>query len=107
MQYQVRLSDRALRDLETIFEFIEADSSESAFLWFNELAKAIYSLERLPERGTVTQEDKKLRQLLFGKKPNTYRIIYALDQQKNAAVVLHIRHSARASLLTEPKEPHL
>jgi toxin ParE1/3/4 len=82
MRYLVRLSDRALRDLEAIFEFIEADSSESAFVWFNELAEAIYSLERLPERGSVIREDQKLRHLLFGKKPNTYRIIYALDKRK-------------------------
>ena len=107
MQYLVRLSDRALRDLEAIFEFIKADSSERAFQWFNDLAEAIYSLERLPERGAVTQEDKKLRQLLFGKKPNTYRIIYALDKRKNTAVVLHIRHSARATLSPEPERPDL
>jgi toxin ParE1/3/4 len=105
MQYLVRLSDRALRDLEAIFGFIEADSSESAFSWFNDLAEAIYSLERLPERGAVTPEDKKLRHLLFGKKPNTYRIIYAADKRKNAVTVLHIRHSARAPLSKEPEGP--
>jgi toxin ParE1/3/4 len=75
MQYLVRLTDRALRDLEAIYEFIEANSSERAFAWFNGLAEAIYSLERFPERGTVIPEDKKLRDLLFGKKPSVYRII--------------------------------
>jgi hypothetical protein len=59
---------------------MEADSSESAFTWFNRLAEAIYSLERFPERGPVTSENKNLRYLLFGKSPNTYRIIYALDK---------------------------
>jgi toxin ParE1/3/4 len=101
MPYLVRLTDRALRDLEAIYDFIEADSSESAFTWFNRLAEAIYSLERFPERGAVIPENKKLRHLLFGKSPNTYRIIYALDKHKNAVNVLHIRHGARASLLNE------
>jgi toxin ParE1/3/4 len=104
MQYLVRLTERAVRDLEAIFEFIEAESSESAFAWFNDLAETVYSLERLPERGSVTTEDAKLRHLLFGKRPNTYRIIYALYKRKNAVTVLHIRHGARAPLSAEPEE---
>jgi toxin ParE1/3/4 len=101
MPYLVRLTDRARRDLEAIYEFIQADSAEGAFAWFNGLAESIYGLERFPDRGAAIREDKKLRQLLFGKKPNTYRIIYALDKRKNAVNILHIRHGARAALLTE------
>jgi hypothetical protein len=40
MRYLVRLADRALRDTEAIYEFIEAEASESAFAWFNNLARA-------------------------------------------------------------------
>ena len=104
MQYLVRLTERALRDLEAIHEFIEADSSESAFAWFNALAEAIYRLERLPERGAIITKDAKLRHLLFGKRPNTYRIIYALDKRKSVVTILHIRHGARGPLSTEPEE---
>jgi toxin ParE1/3/4 len=100
MQYLVRLTDRALRDLEAIYEFVEADSSESAFAWFKALAEAIYSLERFPERGAVLPEDEKLRHLLFGGKPSTYRIIYTVDKRKNVANILHIRHGARAAMPT-------
>jgi plasmid stabilization system protein ParE len=103
MQSLVRLTDRALRDLEAIYEFIEADFSLSAFAWFNGLVEAIYSLERFPERGTIIPEDKKLRYLFFGKSPNTYRILYALDKGKNAVNILHIRHGARVPLLAEEK----
>ena len=103
MPYLVRLADRALRDMEAIYEFIHAESSETAFAWFNDLAREIHSLERFPERGAVTQESKKLRQLLFGKKPSTYRIIYALDKRKRLVSVLHIRHGARAPISTEEK----
>jgi toxin ParE1/3/4 len=96
MRYLIRLTDRALRDLEAIYDFIEADSSKTAFAWFNALTEAIYSLERFPERGAVIPEHKKLRHLLFGQKPDTYRIIYALDKPRNAVDILHIRHGARA-----------
>jgi plasmid stabilization system protein ParE len=106
MRYLVRLTDRALWDLEAIYRFIEAGSSDVAFAWFNGLAEAIYSLERFPERGSAIPEDKKLRHLLFGKKPSTYRIIYAVDKRNKAVNVLHIRHSARAALSAE-KEKNL
>jgi toxin ParE1/3/4 len=95
MSYPVRLTDRAVRDLATIYEFIDAEASERAFAWFNDLAEAIYSLERFPERGTITSENKKTRQLLFGKKPGIYRIIYAMDRRNHVVSILHIRHGAR------------
>jgi toxin ParE1/3/4 len=101
MRYLVRLTDRALRDMEVIYKFIEANASGTAFAWFEELARVIYSLERSPERGAVTPESKKLQQLLFGKKPNVYRIIYGVDKRKRAVNVLHIRHGARGPLSSE------
>jgi len=103
MRYLVRLTDRALRDMHAIYEFIEAEGSENAFAWFNDLAREIYSLERFPERCAVIPESKKLRHPLFGKKPNTYRIIYAVDKRKHLVSVLHIRHGARAALSTKEK----
>jgi plasmid stabilization system protein ParE len=39
MPYLVRLTGRAARDLEAIYEFIEADASEHAFAWFDELSQ--------------------------------------------------------------------
>ena len=103
MAYLVRLTDRAMWDMEAIYEFIEADASERAFAWFNDLAEAIYSLERFPERGAVVPESKKLRHLIFGRKPSTYRIMYAVDKRNRLVNVLHIRHGARAALSAEQK----
>ncbi len=101
MAYLVRLTERALRDMETIYDFIEADESERAFAWFRELAETIYSLERFPERGTRVPERGKLREVLFGEKPNTYRIIFAVEKRNRVVTVLHIRHGARAALPAE------
>jgi toxin ParE1/3/4 len=90
--------------MEAIYEFIHAEASERAFVWFNDLAREIYSLERFPERGEVIPESKKLRHLLFGEKPSTYRIIYARDKRHHVVSVLHIRHGARAPLSAKEKE---
>jgi len=100
MQYLVRPANRAFRDMEPIYEFIEVGSSESAFAWFNGLAEAIHSFQRFRGRGAVIPEDGKLRHLLFGQNPNTYRIIYTLDKRKKAMNILHIRHGARDAVLT-------
>ena len=103
MPYLVRLADRALRDIQAIYEFIDAEASESAFAWFNDLAREIYSLERFPERGAVIPESKKLRHLLFGKKSSTYRIIYTVDKRNDVVNVLPIRHGTRAALSIKEK----
>ena len=103
MPYLVRLADRALRDMETIYEFIEASASERAAGWFSSLAEEIYSLERFPERGAIIPETKKFRHLLFGKKPSTYRIIYAVDKRNSVVNILHVRHGARAALSGKEK----
>jgi toxin ParE1/3/4 len=101
MKYLVRLTGRALRDMEAIYNFVEGEASQQAFAWFNRLAKAIYTLERFPNRGTVVTENKKLRYLLFGKNPHIYRIIYAVDKRNYTVNVLHIRHGARSALLAK------
>jgi plasmid stabilization system protein ParE len=84
--------------MEATYDHIEADASEQALSWFNRLAKAIYGLERFPSRGLVIPENKRLRQLLFGKKPHIYRIIYAVDKRHHVVNVLHIRHGVRRAL---------
>jgi toxin ParE1/3/4 len=98
MKYLVRLTARALRDMEAIYSYIEADASERAFAWFNRLTQAIYSLERFPGRGPAISKGKKVRHLLFGKKPHVYRIIYVADVRNHVVNVLNIRHGARAAL---------
>jgi mRNA-degrading endonuclease RelE of RelBE toxin-antitoxin system len=58
-------------------------------------------LQQYPNRGTFIPENKKLRHLLFGGKPNIYRIIYAVDKRNAAVNVLQIRHGARTPLPTK------
>ena len=91
--YLVRFSARALRDLAGVYGNVEAYGSDAALAWFQELEKAIYSLQRYPERGT--RENKKHWILFFGRKPNIYKIIYKVDRQDAEVKVFHIRHGAR------------
>lgn len=94
MAYRVRLSDRALRDVEIIYEYVQAAESDRALDWFNGLEDAIYSLEKYPNRGGVTHERGNLRHLLYGRKDHIYRIIYRIDERRKAVTIFHIRHDA-------------
>jgi len=98
MPYLVRLTERALRDTEAIYEFIRADTSEAAFDWFNNLAEKIHSLEGSPERGRVLSQTGKLREMLFWGKSSTYRITFTADKRRRVVNVLHICHAAWAPL---------
>ena len=89
--------DRALRDLEDIYNHIHAADSKAAFRWFNGLNSAILSLEKNPERGTVTLESKQHRHLLYGKKPHSYRIIYTFEIDNHAVNIIHLRHGAMSA----------
>jgi len=95
MGYQVNLTHRALHDLASIYRRIEAEISSQSLRWFNGLEKAINSLQEYPNRSPVIPEDKRLRHLLYGKKPHVYRIIYEFKEDTNTGNVLHIRSSTR------------
>jgi plasmid stabilization system protein ParE len=98
MTYLVELTDRAARDLASLYEEKNAAESIAANRWFNSLEQAVYSLETYPGRCPVAPESKKagkpLRHLLYGKKPHVYRVICAIDEQKRLVRVLTIRHGA-------------
>jgi mRNA-degrading endonuclease RelE of RelBE toxin-antitoxin system len=46
-------------------------------------------------RGSQAAEDTGLRQVVYGRRPNLYRIIYKIDHTSNLVCALHIRHGAR------------
>jgi toxin ParE1/3/4 len=102
MAYLVEFSARATGDLEALYLEKDAVESEAAARWFNGLEEAVSSLEWYPDRCPAAPEARKLRRklrhLLYGKKPHIYRVIYELDEGRQAVWVLAIRHGARRSL---------
>ena len=95
MAYRVDLTERAARDLGRIYRTINAEDSARARDWFNGLEKAVLSLDEHPARAPVIAEHDSPRHLLYGRKPNVHRIIYAIDERDGVVTVLHIRHGAR------------
>jgi toxin ParE1/3/4 len=90
--YRVNLTNRAVRDLERLYDSIHASTGQAAFEWFNKLVDTIYSLDHLPERGTVNPKNETQRQLFFGDKPHIYKIVYNIDTRRHTVTVVVIRH---------------
>ena len=95
MAYLVKITPRAQRDLGAIYRAKNAEQSDLALKWYRGLRDAIFSLEEQPSRCQETPESGKLRHLLYGNKPNFYRIIYRILERQKVVEVLHLRHGAR------------
>ncbi len=100
MAYLVSITSRAERDLAYLYGEINADHSEAALKWYLGLKEAILSLEVQPKRCPVTRRRDKLRHLLYGHNPHTYRVIYRVLEDRKQVEVLHLRHGARRKLRT-------
>jgi toxin ParE1/3/4 len=99
MAYRVELTARAGRNLRRIYRTIHAEDSAHARAWFNDLERAVLNLDEHPSRCPPTPEDAALRHLLYGARPNTYRVIFRIDDRNHRVTVLHIRHGAREPLM--------
>jgi mRNA-degrading endonuclease RelE of RelBE toxin-antitoxin system len=73
--------------------------------WFNKLEEAVYTLERFPLRCPKAPESTRarrpLRNLLYGRKPNVYRIICEIEEPSAKVRILTIRHGAREAAAPE------
>ena len=99
MTYLVEFAIRAVRDLEILYAEKSVGESLAAARWYNGLEQAVFALASYPYRCPVAPEaqrtKRKLRNLLYGKKPHVYRVIYAVDEGRQTVWVLTIRHGAR------------
>jgi plasmid stabilization system protein ParE len=98
MAYLVSITHRAERDLAHLYADINAEYSRSALKWYRGLKRSILSLETNPNRCPVARKKNQLRQLLYGRKPHIYRVIFRVIEKQKQVVVLHIRHAARRKL---------
>ncbi|MDE3180360.1 MAG: type II toxin-antitoxin system RelE/ParE family toxin [Acidobacteriota bacterium] len=102
MTYVVEFAARAVRDLETLYLEKNAAESHAAAGWYNRLEEAVYTLASYPYRCPIAPEarrtKRKLRALLYARKPHIYRVIYEVDEGRQAVRILTIRYSARRTL---------
>ncbi len=106
MTYRVEMSRPALTDAENAYLWLKAESEELANEWFRGLVEAVNSLENLPNRCPIAPESRsfliEIRQLLYGKGKNQFRIIFgvSIDEKtgRNMVLIYRIRHGSQKYL---------
>ena len=101
MQYQVVIQPSARTDIVEINAWLtEVVSPAFADQWLWGISQAVASLSKMPLRCPVSDEsdafDVAVRQLLHGKKPHVYRILFAVEA--NQVSVLRVRHTKQQRL---------
>ena len=95
MAYRVKITPRAQRDIEELYQWVIRRAPHQGILWYEGLIQSIKSLAHHPKRCPLAPEGLELResvrQLLYGKRP--YKIFFLV---KGSGVhILHIRRGAR------------
>jgi plasmid stabilization system protein ParE len=98
MAFRVETSAQAESDANSILEWLLSEhAGETGIRWFLALDDAIASLAAFPERCPLAPETRRfpfeVRQLLYGRKPHAYRILFTIDG--DTVKILHIRHGRR------------
>jgi plasmid stabilization system protein ParE len=98
MTFRVEVSAQAERDANAILDWLLSQhAGETGVRWILAMEEAIASLSAMPGRCPLAPESSRfpfeVRQLLYGRKPHIYRILFTIES--DVVNVLHIRHSRR------------
>ena len=103
MSYTVIITPSAKADIFEINTWLLENYPSYADAWLWGISQSITSLSRFPERCMVASESDALEvaahQLLYGKKPNVYRILFMIEE--NRVLILHVRHTRQQQLSEE------
>jgi plasmid stabilization system protein ParE len=107
MQYKVLMQPSAKADIAEINAWLmENVSLDYADKWLWGISVAVTSLSSFPNRCPISDEsdafDFPVRQLLYGKKPHVYRILFAVENDK--VFVLRVRHTKQQRFIDELDE---
>ena len=105
MGYRLVVLPQAEADIAEVFLYLNLRSPEAAERWYRTVKLEIGTLTEWPSRCPLARESEQLgfelRQLLHGKKPSVYRIIFRVVEENKAVHVLAVRHGARLQMTDE------
>ena len=100
MAFQVRTTKAAELQIEAAYLWLKKRNSAYADRWFKELMNTIASLQEKPRRCSLATENERfaeeVRQLLYGKSQNKYRILFTI--REDIVYILFVRHTAQTLL---------
>ena len=93
-QYKVQITDKALADMEEIYNYIaiQLQAPENAMGQYNRIAKAIENLNMFPERARIMESEQErtmaIRQLVV----DNYSVFYVIEDER--AIVMRVLYRA-------------
>jgi plasmid stabilization system protein ParE len=106
MTFQVEITPIAEAQIEQAYRWYRERNPEFADLWFRGLMNTIATLQEKPQRCALAVEHEifpeEVRQLLYGKAKNTYRVLFTIRDE--TVYALYVRHSAQAPLTLDDIE---
>lgn len=108
MEFRVDISIPALQDAESAFLWIRDFNPQKAKAWYEGLLEAVFSLEESPQRCALAPESKflgrEIKQLVYGKRSQTYRIFFEIIESEKVVRIYRIWHSSRNWITKEDFE---
>jgi plasmid stabilization system protein ParE len=112
MSFQVEISSVAKAEADAaLLRIAQLTSVEQGQEWYSDLIRVINSLSVMPSRCSLARENqyfsKEVRQLLYGRGKNTYRILFTILEINAVPTVrvLRIRYGSRQTIGLEPDNP--
>ena len=103
MVFQVRISRKAEIEIEAAYEWLKQSNASYADRWFQGLMNRLATLQEKPKRCSLATENnvfpEEVRQLLYGKRKNVYRILFVI--RESTVFIVYVRHSKQALLTAE------
>jgi plasmid stabilization system protein ParE len=98
--YRVEVTNRARDDLAGIAEFVLSRAPRQGAAWLERFEAAIATLSELPSAHPRAPENpgrrgEEIRQLLYGDKRYTYRVLFTIDNPRQMVFVLTVRRGQR------------
>lgn len=110
MNYRIEISSIAEAEADNGFlRLSQISSPAKASQWYSGLLNAIASLSQMPKRCPLARENEyfsqELRQLLYGRGRNSYRVIFTVWEGQDISTVriLHIRHAYQQTIGEDPE----
>jgi toxin ParE1/3/4 len=103
MLFRVEISETFEHDAEEVIEWLASQyAGDTGLQWFERLRESIESLSRSPLRCPLAAENRgspfEIRQLIYGRKPHIYRILFTVESE--TVYVLHLRHGRREPMIS-------
>jgi plasmid stabilization system protein ParE len=100
VSFHIEITRTAAREVEQRYDNLSARSKLAAERWRGGLLKAVESLSQNPERCPQAPEAEwygdSLRELYYGRRRNTYRILF--EVRGSTVYILRVRHGRQDHL---------